>query len=196
MVPDFAAAAIAGDLTIVVKACAHFHRISSLPDSEPWWGKARHGRFDDPLGNFGVTYASETLAAAFAETVIHEAGYYAAGAWCVPSSHIDARWVVTYAHPRSVSLLDLTGANLKRLGLNNDICATSDYAFTQTLSRALHEQLPNVDGIYYISRQLNTRCAAAFFERSGIRCSATRVRLDRHPHYARTVRLFNVEIVD
>lgn len=167
-----------------------------MPNSEPWWGKARYGRFDDPLENFGVTYAAETLAVAFAETVIHEAGWYAAGAWCIPSSHIDGRWGVTYSHPRSVNLLDLTGAHLKRLGLNNDICATSDYAYTQALSRAVHEQLPGVDGIYYISRQLNNRCAAAFFERSGLRCSPMRVRLSRHQYYPRTLRLFNVEIVD
>ena len=196
LVPDFAAAAIAGNLAIIAKLSARFHRISSMPESEPWWDKASHGRFDDPLADFGVTYAAETLEVAFAETVIREAAFFSAGTWCVPSSHIEQRCVVNYSHPRSVNLLDLTGAHLKCLGLNNDICSSSEYAFTQALSRAVHDQLPDVDGIYYVSRQLNTRCAAVFFERSGMRCSAVRVKLDQHAHYQQILRMFNVEIID
>lgn len=187
---------MAGDLAIVAKPSAHFQRISCMPDSEPSWGKVRYGRFDDPLGSFGVTYAAETLAAAFAETVIHEAALCVAGTWCVPSSHINTRWVVTYSHPRNINLLDLTGAHLKRLGLNNDICSTSEYAYTQILSRAIHDQLPDVDGIYYVSRQLNTHCAAAFFERSGLRRSTKRIQLDQHANYLQILKMFKVEIVD
>lgn len=46
-------------------------------------------------------------------------------------------------------------AGLKRLGLNNDLCASDDYTASMQVAAALHAQVPAADGILYVSRQLN-----------------------------------------
>lgn len=156
----------------------------------------RRYRFDDPAARFGVTYAAEPLEVAFAETILHEVADFDGGAWIVPQDDIDRRWIVSYAPPtREMKLLDLTGFHLKRLGLNNDVCSGSDYAFTQALSRAVHDQIPEADGIYYLSRQLSTPFAAAFFERSALKCGVAKTKLDTDSRYPTLLNMFGVEIL-
>jgi hypothetical protein len=194
--PDFAAAGAANELRFVQAEVAALCRLTRFPATEPWWGTTMRYRFDDPLGRFGVTYAAHSLDVAFAETIIHEVAAFEDGAWVIPQEEIAGRWIVDYDSPRPMlTLLDLTGVALKRLGLNNDVCASNDYTFTQELSRAVHEQLPGVDGIYYISRQLNTQPAAALFERSGLRCRGPAQALAAHPDLARLMALFGVELI-
>ena len=65
--------------------------------------------------------------------------------------------------------IDLSGAALKALGLNNDISATADYTASQAWARAIHDASPRWDGIRYVSRQMNKGFAYAIFERSGLR---------------------------
>jgi hypothetical protein len=194
--PDFAAAAAEDKLTFIEIHLPSLARLTRFPDTEPWWGTSRRYRFDDTLQTFGVTYAARELEVAFAETVLHEAAFFEDGAWIVPRDQIEARWIVNYdrANP-TLKLLDLTGIHAKRLGLNNDICSGSDYAFTQALSRAVHDQVPQAEGIYYVSRQLNTTCAAALFERCAARRGPLRSRLAQHPDYPTLLDTFNVEIV-
>lgn len=193
--PDLAAAQARGGLGFVMVDVASLQRLTRFPATEPWWGATMRYRFDDPLGSFGVSYAAESLDVAFAETVIHETASFEDGGWLVPHEEVAGRTVVRYrrADPM-LRLLDLTGAALKRLGLNNDVCAASDYSFTQRLSRAVHEQVAQADGICYISRQLNTRRAVALFERSGVRCLPDAEPLDTHPELARLLKLFAVQL--
>ena len=66
-----------------------------------------------------------------------------------------------------LQVVDLTGAALVRLGLNNDISA-GDYAISQLWSRAIYELPGGFDGIRYRSRQLNDEYCYALFERSGV----------------------------
>ncbi|XYJ11183.1 RES family NAD+ phosphorylase [Telluria sp. B2] len=194
--PDFAAAQARGALDFVMTDVATLQRLTRFPATEPWWGATVRYRFDDPLGRFGVSYAAESLDVAFAETVIHEIASFEDGGWLVPLEDIAERWVVRYQRPDPMlKLLDLTGAALKRLGLNNDVCAAGDYAYTQRLSRAVHEQVPQADGISYVSRQLNTRKAVALFERSGVRCVQAAEPLESHPDLARLIKLFGVQLI-
>jgi hypothetical protein len=190
--PDFAAAAAAGTLRFVQRDIREIQRLTCFPDTEPWWRTDCQSRFDDVCRKFGVTYVAQRLETAFAETVIHEAGFHSGGSWLLPWKKIEERWIVRYSHPAKLTLIDLTGVQLKRLGLNNDISSTNDYAFTQELSHAVHEQVPQAQGIYYVSRQLNTQFVIALFQRSGVRCSPPYTRLDRHPGLWKVIRKFNV----
>ena len=193
--PDFAAAQARGALDFVTADAASLQRLTRFPATEPWWGTTVRYRFDDPFGCFGVSYAGESIDVAFAETVIHETASFEEGGWLLPREEISQRWVVRYQRTDPMlKLLDLTGAALKRLGLNNDVCSASDYAFTQRLSHAVHEQVPEADGICYISRQLNTRRAVALFERSGVRCMQIAEPLETHPDLARLMKLFGVQL--
>lgn len=196
LVPDFAAAANLGKLGFVKKDARDFLRLTRHPDTEPYWGKAKRYRFDDPLEKFGITYVTEELEVAFAETIIHEVADFEDGRWIVPFDQIDRRWIMRYTRPQvQLTLLDLTGIGLKRLGLNNDVCSLGDYGFTQELSRAIHDQVPEADGIYYVSRQLNTSFAAALFERSNVSCGRPPIKLDAHPAYRQLLDTFGVEII-
>lgn len=148
----------------------HLVRLSRHPATEPWWGRAAAGRFDDPLQRFGVCYAADQVATAFAETVIHESSAWRHGAWLVATAELTGRWMVSLQRPARPQLLmaDLTGTALKALGLNNDLCSGSDYTLSQHWARAIHNACPSWDGIRYVSRQNNTAYCYAVFERAGV----------------------------
>jgi hypothetical protein len=154
-------------------------RLSRRPMTEPWFGHRASGRFDDPQGLFGVCYAADDEATAFAETVVHESALFQGGQFVVMAGDLTSRWLVTLRRPKRVKLrmADLTGEALKALGLNNDISATDEYSLTQAWARAIHEAAPEWDGIRYISRQLNDRYCYAVFERSAVLKNAA-VRLE------------------
>jgi RES domain len=163
-------------------------RLSRSPATEPHWSAGVY-RFDDPeperVEAYGTCYTANSIAVAFAESVIHEAGRFVAGSYEVPLGELKERAVVRFRCERRKSLVlaDLTGEALKALGLNNDVSASNDYQATQAWSLAIHDASPRWDGIRYISRQMNKGFACAIFERSGlVKLSAERLKgheLDR-----------------
>ncbi len=143
-------------------------RLSRHPATEPWWSSGVY-RFDDPQpdapGAFGVCYAAGSLEVAFAESVIHESGRFVDGRYEVPLADLAARSAVGFRHPRrrSLRLVDLSGASLKALGLNNDISASDDYALPQAwLGRstpATHAGTASAMSRANATRALPTRCS-------------------------------------
>jgi hypothetical protein len=89
-------------------------RLSHNPATEPYWSAGVY-RFDDPQpereGGFGVCYAGSSIAVAFAESVIHEAGRFVDGRYEVPLTELTGRWVVRFGRERRKTLVlaDLTG---------------------------------------------------------------------------------------
>jgi len=131
-------------------------------------------RFDDPapgrIGEFGTCYAAGSIEVAFAESVIHESGRFVDGTYEVPFAELTERSVVRFTCDRrkTLVLVDLTGAALKALGLNNDISALADYAASQAWAQAIHDADLRWQGIRYVSRQMNRGFAYALFDRSGL----------------------------
>ena len=148
-------------------------RLSRHPATEPYWSTGVY-RFDDPqpghAGAFGTCYTASTIEVAFAESVIHESGRFVGGSYEVPTAELTERSVVRFTCERrkSLVLVDLTGAALKFLGLNNDISASADYTTSQAWARAIHGASTRWDGIRYVSRQMNKAVAYAIFQRSGL----------------------------
>ena len=95
-VPDFAAVHGAGKLRLVERDARALLRLSRWPATEPYFGKAKVSRFDDPLQQYGVAYAAASLEVAFAETVLHESGFYEDSAWVVPWSMLRERSIVHF----------------------------------------------------------------------------------------------------
>lgn len=182
-IPDFAGLFAAGELCFCHVDIRALLRLSLRPGMEPWWGTTGRYRFDDPAHGFGVTYVAGTLDVALCETILHEVGDYRNGEWWLDRSSVERRSVVHYVHPTrtQLRLVDLTGISLKSLGLNNDVSAQDDYTHTQLLSGAIHAQVPEADGIRYVSKQMNTAFAAALFERSGVRARPEPTPLLTHP---------------
>lgn len=156
-------------------------RLSRNPATEPYWSAGMY-RFDDPQpeheGSFGVCYAGNSVAVAFAESVIHEVGRFVDGRFEVPITELTERWIVRFRCERRKTLVlaDLTGEALKALGLNNDVSATNDYSVPQLWARAIHDASPRWDGVRYVSRQMNKGVAYAIFNRSALlKLSAARL---------------------
>ena len=156
-------------------------RLSRHPATEPYWSAGVY-RFDDPQpereGSFGVCYAGNSIAVAFAESVIHEVGRFVGGRFEVPITELTERWIVRFRCERRKTLVlaDLTGEALKALGLNNDVSATNDYSVPQLWARAIHDASPHWDGVRYVSRQMNKGVAYAIFDRSALlKLSAVRL---------------------
>ena len=146
-------------------------RLSKYPATEPHWSKGRY-RFDGPdgPGGFGTTYAADSLGVAFCESVIHECSWFSGGKYNVPMADLTARHIIELARPSKPELVlaNLTGRALKKLGLNNDISASDDYAIPMAWARAIHDCNAKWDGILYVSRQHNDCKAVALFERSAV----------------------------
>jgi hypothetical protein len=92
-------------------------------------------------------------------------------------------------------MANLTGTGLKALGLNNDISATDDYHASQAVSRVLHEEVPVIDGIIYVSRQVNTDLCVAMFERSAVMAAPQSPPLSAQPGFNSLRTMFRVTYV-
>ncbi len=194
---DFAAARAAGSLHVIKVDATRLLRLTRFPKTEPYWGKSKAYRFDDPAQVYGATYAAMDMEVAFAETILHQKGHFTGNQWVIDEANIRERHIVTYTRPSKPNLLlaDFTGVRLKALGLNNDLCSSSDYTDSMAVSSALHAQLPDLDGIMYVSRQMNTGLAIVLFERSEVELENTVIRLIDHPDYDDLLSVFNVAIL-
>lgn len=160
-------------------------RLSNFPATEPWWSRGAY-RFDGPPAtepnSFGTCYLSDSLAVAFAESVIHESSRFVSGHYEIAQAELARRHVVRFtavsgssgAAKTELVLADLTGAALKLLGLNNDISSGNDYDMPMLWAQAIHAANPKWDGVRYVSRQHNGGTAVALFERSGLTKSTHR----------------------
>jgi hypothetical protein len=194
---DFASAHAAGNLPVFKVDARRLLRLTRFPQTEPYWGKNKAYRFDDPAQVYGATYTALRIEVAFAETILHQRALYTGKQWVIDEANIVERHVVTYTRPARPNLLvaDFTGANLKALGLNNDLCSSDDYTDSMAVSSALHAQIPELDGIMYVSRQMNTGLAVALFERSKVELESKVIRLTDHPDYDDLLGMFNVAIL-
>ncbi len=156
---------------------AELWRLSRFAASEPYFARNGAYRFDDPQGlvtpgttAFGVLYAAQDPDTAFCESIIHENSLFRDGAYEVSHAVLESRTLVGFRHPtRSrLQMADLTGQGLKQLGLNNDVSAGDDFTRTQAWAAAIHQALPDIAGIRYVSRQNNDAYCYAVFDRGGL----------------------------
>jgi RES domain len=176
---------------------AQFVRLSMSPATEPYGSLKKAYRFDDPAQVYGVNYAGLEIGVAFAETILHKKGLFVDGEWAVSEGDIHARYLVRYARPANpiLAMADLTGANLKALGLDNDVCASDDYTDSMHVSSTLYRLRPDLDGILYVSRQANRGLAVAMFDRSGTTADAAAIPLADHPDFNLLLSRFNVALL-
>ncbi len=129
------------------------------PASGAWRARRAFGpladmRFDHhrpPLGRAAersVWYAATSLRGALAESfgrlgfIDRDAGRHVA--------------VVRVGKP--IPVLDLVGVGVRRVGLTQEIAATTDYAGCQSWARAFYDQYPTLLGIRWRGRQVGSIC--------------------------------------
>jgi RES domain len=112
-----------------------------------------------------VCYLGQRLSAAFAETVLHNE-VPIGGEFVIAETEFTRRFLVRFEAGTPLLLADFTGASLRNNGATAKISTTPDYELPQQWSVVIHAHPKNVDGILYMSRQLNTGKAIALFDRA------------------------------
>lgn len=162
--------------------CGSASTVEPFPRHRTVLGKEEGVPFRRSCAEFGTSYAALTMEVAFAETILHQNGQFSGDTWLVDEATVLARYIIGFQRPKKplLELVNLTGAYLKSLGLNNDLCSSDDYTGSMAVSAEVHDQLPHVDGIIYVSRQMNTGRAIVLFERSGLQRSSAVTPLKNH----------------
>lgn len=141
--------------------------VSSHATGEPYFGRSRGNRFDDPTAKkadrFGTCYLGFSLTVAIAESLLHNAEPEN-GRFQVPASDIDARHVFRFSGPE-LRLANLTGTALLLLNGNGELSGTTNYTLTHKWARAVYDHPAQVNGFLYMSRRVNDSLAAVLFER-------------------------------
>lgn len=109
------------------------------------FGTTRRARFDAARGEFGVLYAARQIAGAFVETLAR------GGVRAVSHERLQRYRVAEIAASRAVSLVDLTGRGLVRMGVDRRL-TTGAYQIAQRWSSAFFAHRDRPDGILYASR--------------------------------------------
>lgn len=127
-----------------------------------FFGKTGEGRFDDPLGEYGVLYAAEDTFDAFVEFFGR-----APGRNVVSRQALAGRPLSRIApHHGPSRLADLSGGGLAKIGATAAI-SSGFYEKAQAWSRALHDHPDAPDGIRYRLKHDPSRLGVALFDRGG-----------------------------
>jgi hypothetical protein len=187
---------------------AKLFRSSRHDSGEPFFGRSGHNRFDDPslpvADRYGTCYFGFDIAAAVAETVLHDEEPVG-GRFLVAKADFDSRRLVRLTGIKALRVANMTGAMLKICGGNAALSAVLPYDIPQQWSKAVHDHPAKFDGFQYMSRHLNDRKALVLFSRRrkpGTACPAmqklgecTHERFDSLPAVSRARKLLNIELV-
>lgn len=77
-----------------------------------------------------------------------------------------AQRALSHLNPkRPLHLVDISGPGLSAMGADGRLVSDAEYDIAQAWSRAIYEQLPEIDGIYFRARHAQHRLSLAIFER-------------------------------
>lgn len=143
-------------------------RIGRRLSGEPYFGKLGDGRYSDtscPPG-FGTCYTAFELTAAIAETMIRDE-LPVAGEFHLSPNKVELFYVHELGADEPLNIVDFTGPLLRRLGIHSaDLQSPTELSHAQAWAKELHDYSDEIDGIEYLSRQVNTLRAVALFCRS------------------------------
>lgn len=124
-----------------------------------FWSKERIYRFDSKSARYGVLYTSGTFEGAALEVFGDQ--------WVkrrVLSRVLLKKYRVSVMLPtRQLSLVDTTGSNLNKLGVDSILFASINYRLTRSWARAFMEHPSKPEGIVYHSRKNPLLLNYAFF---------------------------------
>ena len=124
-----------------------------------FFGTDGSGRFDDPLKQYGVLYASLEPEAAFAEVFLRQLSLM-----LILESDLQDRAMADIAC-KNIKCVDMTGTGLRQLSCDNRLSTETPYATTGCWSRALFEHPQQPGGIIYLSRHNPKFKCVALFDR-------------------------------
>lgn len=135
-------------------------RIHKSQYSPLYYGYSGRNRFDAPKGEYGVMYVGADSCGCFIETFGWQTGYQV-----VAISELRLYSMSQLQSQRQLSLVDLTGSGLARIGADARLC-NGEHRLAQKWALSLWSHPENVDGIYYRARHDPSRYCAAIFDRA------------------------------
>ena len=150
-----------------------------VEDAGPWlrihqtryaalhFGRSGDGRFDAPLGEYGMLYAGSDAHAAFAETFGQSTGINT-----VTSASLAGRSLSSIEAIRPLRLVDLTGPGLARVGADERLCS-GDHEVAQRWAREFWHHPEAPDGLRYRARHDPSRPCVALYDRADPMLRAT-----------------------
>ncbi len=118
------------------------------------------GRFNAPDGSYGVLYASENKAGAFAETFLRTPGRT-----LIDAALLSSKAYVQVTTNRSLRFIRMAGPGLARLGATAEVTHGGlPYAASQAWSIALSKHPIKADGIAYHSRHDDDEMCFGLFD--------------------------------
>lgn len=180
------------------------YRIHWLGHNPVHFGKDKKSRFDDPLGQYGVMYATQTPEGAFAETLLPPPGILTPtvtlvrGSVPVSATTIAVHGLANITCSTLLQCVDLTGERLASIGADASI-ATGPWRTSQRWSRALFTHPSEPDALLYRCRRDPSSIALAIHERAGPKIAVTPLGGLAEPQHtrllARVVQRYHVAIV-
>jgi RES domain len=143
-------------------------RIADWPRILPTWHRATpadagfgSSRFSSPSGAFRVLYAADNFPTAFAEAVVRDR-FEGKARRFLYRPHLEQLCVTAISSNRELALLDLAEAAAYELGIDTDANRARAHTSGQGLSRTVHAEMPDVDGILFNSRLTTGGCVAIY----------------------------------
>jgi len=148
-----------------------WHRLYQSRFPDPLGFGFGPSRFSDPLtglappGRFGVVYIDSSIKVCFLEAILRERGVGRTSTFPLEWSELETWTCAEIAIETELTLVDLRGDGLVRMGIPTDAARSSTHDLGQTWSRAIWTHDDKPDGIAYDSR-LNGESNIAVFDRA------------------------------
>ncbi|MEM9506787.1 MAG: RES family NAD+ phosphorylase [Cyanobacteria bacterium P01_E01_bin.35] len=130
-------------------------------DSALCFVRSGMGRYDGSSQSYGILYAAEAVEGAFIESFGRSHGVKA-----VAKADLKNRNLFELESDRQLTLVDLWGSGLVKIGADARITSGSDYELSRAWAEAIYLHPLKVDGIRYYSRHDNTQLCYGLFDRT------------------------------
>ena len=126
-----------------------------------YFDRSGMGRYDSSGQSYGILYVAEAVEGAFIESFGRSHG-----AKGVAEEDLRNRNLFEIESDRQLTLVDLWGSGLVKIGADARITSGSDYELSRTWAEAIYLHPLKVDGIRYYSRHDNTQLCCGLFNRT------------------------------
>jgi hypothetical protein len=108
-----------------------------------------------------VLYPADNFSTAFAESIVRDR-FEGKSRRYLYRPDLEQMCLTAISSSRDLTLLDLRGAAAYEMGVDTDASRARDHTVGQAFSRAVHDQLSDVDAILFDSRPTTGACVAVY----------------------------------
>lgn len=151
---------IVSDLTVLFEPISYVRVLTMKYAATPLGMGYGRTRFSSPKDAFKLLYIAQDLIPGVAETVIRDR-FEGKSPRRLIESEVHDWGAAEVSATAPLSLLNLRGRGLLRLGASTDIARAKGHTEAREFSQMIYDET-NLDGILYSSRLTNENCAAIY----------------------------------